>query len=63
MPNVNLYVPDAEMALWDAARRVAKQQNTSLYRVVVEALETELPRIAAKPAPETRWARIAADVA
>ena len=45
------------------AMLVAKQQRTSLYRIVAEALENELPRIAAKPSPEDRWAHIAADAA
>jgi hypothetical protein len=63
MANKTFHIPDDEIPLWEAAQRVAKQQRTSLYRVVAEALETDLPRIAAKPTGEERWARIAADVA
>jgi hypothetical protein len=63
MPNKTFHIPDDEQALWDAAQRVAKQQRTSLYRIVAEALSSELPRIAERPSPEDRWANIAADVA
>ena len=65
MPNKTLYVPDDELPLWDAARRVAKRHNVSLYRVVADALRQDLPRAAEegplKPADE--WAHIAADAA
>ena len=65
MPNLNLYIPDAEMALWDAARRVAKKHGVSLHRVAADALKADLERADAegplKPADE--WSRIAADVA
>jgi hypothetical protein len=63
MPNKTFHIPDDEMPLWEAAQRVAKRQRTSLYRIVAEALENDLPRIAAKPSPEDRWAHIAADAA
>lgn len=61
VPNKTFHIPEDEIPLWEAAQRVARQQRTSLYRVVAEALETDLPRIAAKPTGEARWARIAAD--
>lgn len=63
MPNKTFHIPEDEIPLWEAAQRVAKQQHTSLYRVVAEALENDLPRIAAKPRPADKWARIAADAA
>lgn len=63
MPNKTFHIPEDEIPLWEAAQRVARQQHTSLYRVVAEALETDLPRIAAKPTGEAKWAHIAADVA
>lgn len=63
MGNKTFHIPDDEQALWDAAQRVAKAQRTSLYRIVAEALATDLPRIAAKPRPEDQWAHIASDAA
>jgi hypothetical protein len=63
MANKTFHIPADEQPLWDAAARVAKQHRTTLYRIVAEALENDLPRIAAKPAPDERWAHIAADVA
>lgn len=65
MPNKTLYIPDDEIALWDAAQRVAKLHRTSLYRVVAEALKNDLPRAAAEPPTDLndQWAHIAADAA
>jgi hypothetical protein len=63
MPNKTFHIPDDEIALWEAAQRVAKKRHTSLYRVVAEALKTDLPRIAEQPLPEDQWASIAADAA
>jgi hypothetical protein len=65
VPNQNLYIPAAEIPLWEAARRVARKRGTSLYRVVSEALQRDLPRadedLTASPAEQ--WAHIAADAA
>lgn len=65
MPNQNLYIPAAEIPLWDAARRVARKRGTSLYRVVSEALQRDLPRAdeAAADTPADPWAHIASDAA
>lgn len=48
MPNKTLYVPDADISLWEAAQRVARKNGTSLYRVVADALKNDLPRAAAE---------------
>jgi hypothetical protein len=65
LPNTNVYVPEAEKPLWDAARRVARKHGVSLHRVLADALKNDLPRADAdgplKPADE--WAAIAADAA
>jgi hypothetical protein len=65
MPHKTLYVSAADQSLWDAAQRVADRKNTSLSRIVAEALENDLPRAAAEisEAPADRWAHIAADAA
>lgn len=65
MPNKGLYIPDAEVPLWDAAQRVAKKYNVSLYRVVAEALKNDLSRADAEGPVRTtdEWAGIAAEVA
>lgn len=65
MPNLTVYVPDAEIGLWNAARRVAKRHKSSLHRVLADALRQDLKRAETegplKPADE--WADIAADAA
>jgi hypothetical protein len=65
MPNKTLYIPDDEIPLWEAAQRVAAKRRTSLYRVVSEALQRDLPRADAEAdhKPSDPWARIAADAA
>ena len=65
MPNKGLYIPDAEVPLWDAAQRVAKKHHVSLYRVVAEALKNDLARADAEGPvrPLDEWAGIAADAA
>lgn len=59
--NKTFYVPDRDKPLWDAAQRIAKRDGLSLYRIVANALEAHLPTVAAEPAPEDRWAHIAAN--
>lgn len=63
MPRQNIYVAERDRGLFDAAERVAKRDRTSLSRVVADALAEHLPRRAASPSPEDRWADIAADAA
>lgn len=65
MPNKGLYIPEAEVPLWDAAQRVANKYGVSLYRVVAEALKNDLPRADREGPvkPDETWARIAADAA
>lgn len=65
MPNKGLYIPDAEIPLWDAAQRVAKKHKVSLYRVVAEALKHDLARADTEGpvAPSREWDGIAADAA
>jgi hypothetical protein len=65
MPNKGLYIPDAEVPLWDAAQRVAKKYNVSLYRVVAEALKNDLPRADVEGPVRSldEWSGIAADAA
>lgn len=62
MPNLNLYIPDRDIPLWDAARRVASKRGVSLGRVVSDALSEDLPRQDAEQ-PAEKWAAIAADAA
>lgn len=62
MPNINLYVPDREIPLWQASRRVAHKRGVSLGRVVSDALTHDLPRQATEE-PSDEWAAIAADAA
>lgn len=65
MPNLTVYVPDAEIGLWNAARRVAKRHNTSLHRVLADALRQDLRRAEAEGPiePADPFADIAADAA
>lgn len=65
MPHKTLYVPPSEEALWAAVQRVAEKGNTSVSRLVAEALRRELPRIDAEltPRPVVEWDRIASDAA
>lgn len=57
------YVPDRDLPLWDAAKRMAGRLQISESQLVRDALEDYLPRIAATPGPEDRWAAIGADAA
>ncbi|MEU8158011.1 hypothetical protein AB0B94_30530 [Micromonospora sp. NPDC048986] len=61
MPNKTFYIPEQDTPLWAAAQRVATRNKVSLYRLLVGALESHLPAVAAEPAPQDRWANIAAD--
>lgn len=63
MPNKSLYVPPQDEALWDAAQRVAKRKRISLSRLVTDALEVHVPKVAAEPAPPPadRWNAVAAE--
>ena len=61
MANKTLYIPDRDQPLWDAAQRVADHKRVSLYRLLASALESYLPAAAAEPAPQDRWAQVAAD--
>lgn len=65
MPNLNLYVPDAEVGLWEAARRVAKRHGTSLHRIVTDALRQDLRRaeVEGPIKPTDEWADIASEAA
>lgn len=63
MASLNLYIPKQETELWDAARRVARKRGISLYRVVSDALQNDLPRAAGATTPAEQWAEIAADAA
>lgn len=58
--NKTLYIPKADEPLWEAAQRVADRRQTSLYRLLTEALEDYVPRAAVEPSPRDRWAGIAA---
>lgn len=62
MANKTLYIPPRDEGLWEAADRVADQRKTSLYQIVRQALDAQLPIIAAQPTPEDRWAGIGADL-
>ena len=61
MATKTLYVREPDEPVWDAATRLAKRRKTTVSRLVAEALEDYLPRMAAEPTPEDRWANIAAD--
>jgi hypothetical protein len=65
MPHKTLYVPPADESLWAAAQRVADKGDTSVSRLVAEALKRHLPRIDAELSerPADEWAHIAADAA
>jgi hypothetical protein len=65
LPNTNVYVPEAEKPLWDAARRVARKHGVSLHRVVADALRNDLARadVDGPIQPGDEWAAIAADAA
>jgi hypothetical protein len=65
MPNQNVYVPEAEMAVWHAARRVARKHGVSLHRVVTDALQQDLRRADAEGPlrPADPFADVAADAA
>lgn len=64
MPHKTLYVAKKETGLWAAAERVATQRDTSVSRIVAEALDKHLPQFADAPAlPTDPWAHIAAEAA
>lgn len=65
MPNKTFHIPEDEIPLWEAAQRVAAKRRTSLYRVLSEALQNDLPRLAAEAEdrPADPWSHIASDVA
>lgn len=65
MPNLNLYVPEPEIGLWEAARRVAKLHGVSLHRVVADALAQDLRRAESEGPikPVDPFADIAAEAA
>jgi hypothetical protein len=66
VPNKTFHIPDDEVALWEAAQRVATKRRTSVYRILSTALQHELPRLDAEPVedrPADPWAHIAADAA
>lgn len=65
MPHKTLYVSPADESLWAAAQRVADKGETSVSRIVVEALKRGLPRLDAELSEQQadQWAHIAADVA
>ncbi len=65
MPNKTFHIPDDEIPLWAAAQRVADKRRTSLYRVLSDALQHDLPRLdaEAQDRPADPWAHIAADAA
>lgn len=59
--NKTLYIPPGDEELWEAAKRVADLKKTSVYQLIRESLDRQLPIIAAEPAPAEKWAGIAAD--
>lgn len=64
MPNLNVYISEAEKPLWDAARRVAAKHKTSLNRVLADALRSDLRRADTDgPLVVNEWADVAADAA
>ncbi len=65
MPNKTLYIPDAELPLWNAAQRVARLHDVSVFQVVADALRQDLRRAAAEGPlqPADEWADVAADAA
>jgi hypothetical protein len=46
-----------------SAERVAKRNDTSVSRLIVDALTEHLPKAAAEPVRDVRWSDIAADAA
>ncbi len=65
MPNVNVYVSEAEKPLWEAARRVARKHGMKLNHVLADALRNDLKR-ADKDGPlrlADEWADVAAEAA
>lgn len=65
MPHKTLYIAPSEEALWAAAQRVAEKANTSVSRLVAEALRREIPRVDAELSarPAVEWDRIATEAA
>lgn len=46
MAHKTLYIRPADESLWAAAQRVADKADTSVSRIVSEALKLQLPRVA-----------------
>lgn len=65
MANKTFHIPADEVSFWNAAERVASKRKTSLYRLVSDTLQRELPRLDAEAndQPADPWAHIAADAA
>jgi hypothetical protein len=63
VPKKNIYLRDADTPVWEAAERVAKRNDTSVSRLIVDALTEHLPKAAAEPVRDVRWSDIAADAA
>jgi hypothetical protein len=61
MPKKNIYLRNADTPVWDAAERVAKRNDTSVSRLIVEALTEHLPKAAAKPVRQVSWADLGTD--
>lgn len=63
MPTKNLYYSEDDEALVEAAKRLARRKKISFSRLVTDALEAHLPKVAAEPAPTPadRWNALAAD--
>jgi hypothetical protein len=57
------YVPDRDLPLWGAAKRMAELHQISESQLVRDALADYLPRLAEKPAPADEWAALGASAA
>lgn len=65
MARKTLYIAKSDLTLWEAVERVADKAGTSISRVVLEAVQRDLPRqdAEADAQPADPWAHIAADAA
>lgn len=63
MPTKNLYYSDEDAPLVEAAIEVAGLHRTNFSRLVLDALEVHVPKVAAEPPPPSadKWAEIAAN--
>lgn len=61
--NVTFHIPQRDEPMWAAVDRMAERHQTSRYRLVADAIEAHLTRLAAEPTPRERWANLAADAA